>query len=102
MHRTPLSFPLAVPRIHFLSRSTIAETSSFLPPKEPPLAEGSKRVKSSADLEIDGKDVNSFLPMVVSAKLGKVKMQAVKEKLFQSVLGGHTVGNVKIHGNLFF
>jgi hypothetical protein len=36
-------------------------------PKEPPLAEGSKRVKSSADLEIVGKAVNSFLPMVVSA-----------------------------------
>jgi hypothetical protein len=27
------------------------------PPKEPPLAEGSKRVKSSADLEIVGKAV---------------------------------------------
>lgn len=42
-----------------------------------------------------------ILPMVVSAKLGKVKMQAVKEKLFQSILGGHTVGNAKIHGDLF-
>jgi hypothetical protein len=35
--------------------------------KEPPLADGSKRVKSSADLDIVGNEVNSFLPIVVSA-----------------------------------
>jgi hypothetical protein len=32
--------------------------------KEPPLADGSKRVKSSADLDIVGNEVNSFLPVV--------------------------------------
>jgi len=40
---------------------------SFLPPNEPPEAEGSKRVKSEADLEIEGNFVNSLLPTLVSA-----------------------------------
>ena len=40
---------------------------SFLPPNEPPLAEGSKRVKSLVDLEIVGSVVSSFLPKLFSA-----------------------------------
>lgn len=42
-----------------------------------------------------------ILPMVIFAKLGKVKMQTVKEKLFQIVLGGHAMHDVKIYGDLF-
>ena len=40
---------------------------SFLPPKDPPEAEGSKRVKSDADLDIVGNTFKSLVLILVCA-----------------------------------
>ncbi len=42
-----------------------------------------------------------ILPVLVLVKLSKMKMQPLKEKLFQHILGGHAIGEVKIYGDLF-
>lgn len=43
----------------------------------------------------------SLLPQLVLAKLGYLNMQAVKEKLFRKIFGGHAVRIVKMSGDEF-
>ncbi len=43
----------------------------------------------------------SIIPQLVLAKFGYLNMQAVKEKLFRNIFGGHAVAAVKLRGDEF-
>lgn len=43
----------------------------------------------------------SIIPQLVLAKLGYLKIQTVKEKLFRNIFGGHAITHVKMRGDEF-